>query len=504
MLRQTVDGFKNAQNIYENGAYSGVYAILTLEKGVPISLEKGEEISGLNTIKKQVTGKLRKDVKKGGTIIEVEYQTSDYCRVNGESISKQRCFAENGSVEADWFENIRYSYNIEQDTKNSRTIQRLSTLAKVEYNNNTAEGCFDDYMMQFKDYYGRYDYADHWIMTAFKEGTTEFENGNANFALYYKEGLSEIIQNAGALMSVWMHVVLKMGESIHNCQMLENDEKQNNNEIDIIDNDIDDENNNKESKITSPITVTAPWDESVALYFGSQENGRPNSGYFPYAYGNKVCKNFGTCGTLIFSQAQSNMEAIANFVTGQQALKDKKCEDAKNVRQIIVRQMTVPLIQGTLHSAYTVGVQMNTREEIRAEGAVLAASILPLVHACNAEDANMIYTNMKVGAETIPNFLVVKAAFENNYECLGIKCEDIGGIIDPNKRGQYSYLESAGPCGVDASTIDSADSINEESARVEKAKKLSIEVTIGLTVGAVFVAALLLGAYEYFYGVKWY
>merc|ERR1712176_127845 len=134
---------------------------------------------------------------------------------------------------------------------------------------------------------------------------------------------------------------------------------------------IDTTENNYDNYSANNMNMTESWDEAVAYYFGSQENGRLDSGYFPYSYANRFCKHFGTCGTLVFSQAQSNMETTSNFVLGQENLKEGKCEDVKDVRDTIVRLMTIPLIQGALHSAYIAGVEMSTSEETRAEGAVL-------------------------------------------------------------------------------------------------------------------------------------
>ena len=49
---------------------------------------------------------------------------------------------------------------------------------------------------------------------------------------------------------------------------------------------------------------------------------------------------------------------------------------------------------------------------------------------------------MKVGSST-PSFADVKAAFERNYQCLGISCADVGGYYDATNS---AYLENAQSC----------------------------------------------------------
>merc|ERR1712151_1258107 len=96
--------------------------------------------------------------------------------------------------------------------------------------------------------------------------------------------------------------------------------------------------------------------------------------------------------------------------------------------------------------AYIVGVENDVREKPKAEGAVFAAAVLPMVDFCNADDAKIIYKNMQVGATLLPRFKDVKRAFERNYNCLGITCADVGGLVDKTRGKKYLY--GAEPCGV--------------------------------------------------------
>jgi len=123
--------------------------------------------------------------------------------------------------------------------------------------------------------------------------------------------------------------------------------------------------------------------------------------------------------------------------------------------------MAVPIVQGTLRYAYLTDPNLSNAnsitEKAKAEGAVFAASVLPVVHACSPNDAKTIYTNLAVGSETT-DFPAVKAAFENNYACMNIAGQDVGGLWD-HESGQYfasaaaSNTNSSGSSGLSGGAI---------------------------------------------------
>merc|ERR1712127_1000442 len=121
---------------------------------------------------------------------------------------------------------------------------------------------------------------------------------------------------------------------------------------------------------------------------------------------------------------------------GQYNLLNGNCAAARQNVDKIVDLMAIPLIQGTLRYAYKVD-KLQGMEKEKAEGAVF-----PKVHACNPDDASTIYGSMGVGS-SMTSFEAVKAAFENNYECLGITCGDIGGLINT---ATNDYYPEATPC----------------------------------------------------------
>lgn len=189
------------------------------------------------------------------------------------------------------------------------------------------------------------------------------------------------------------------------------------------------------------------WDEAVAFYTGSLEGqqGR-GDGVLMHALADKRCQNFKTCGvdgTEIVGTSQVNTQIWRAFKTAQADLENGLCTGARKHKETIEALMVVPLVQGTLRYAWITDFQQQTStDKEEAEGAAFAAAVLPLVHACNEDDAEFIYDNMRAGFGD-PDFKGIKAAFENNYKCMGISCADVGGLWDEVDR---AYLDDASPC----------------------------------------------------------
>merc|ERR1719359_2695766 len=147
-----------------------------------------------------------------------------------------------------------------------------------------------------------------------------------------------------------------------------------------------------------------------------------------YLLADKRCENFKTCdGGTNSGLSQVNKELFILFRQGQAKLLAGECNLVKPIMDRIVQYMTVPLVQGAMRYAYRVA-NLQGGDKEKAEGAVFAAAVLPLVHSCEAAAATTISNNMKINAvEPMRDaFPSVKAAFERTYGCLGISCEDVG------------------------------------------------------------------------------
>jgi hypothetical protein len=198
------------------------------------------------------------------------------------------------------------------------------------------------------------------------------------------------------------------------------------------------------------------------------------SGVFTYALADKRCVNFKTCGDLgsdIDGTSKVNSELLDQFNIGQSKLTQGECASARENKERIEQLMTIPLIQGAIRYAYITDVEEWT-EWSEAEGATFAAAILPLVHACNEEAAATIYSNAKIGQNGSGDYAAVKSAFESVYECLGITCQDVGGLYDESTG---TYFEGASPCGTSTTTSEK-----------------NVGLIVGLTVGGLVLAALVI------------
>merc|ERR1719353_311855 len=198
------------------------------------------------------------------------------------------------------------------------------------------------------------------------------------------------------------------------------------------------------------------WDEGVAFYVGSKmtyddllAGNLPTldkKGKMVYTLANKRCKNYMTCGPdgdAGIGEAKANIDLFQLFQLGQYELLAGNCAKVVPIKNDIVKKMTVPLVQGALRYAYKVAKLQGADKE-KAEGAVFAAAVLPLVSSCNANAAKVISDNMKIDSAKPmgDGFPKVREAFESTYSCLGITCAHVGGLLLTDT----TYHDGFSPC----------------------------------------------------------
>jgi hypothetical protein len=287
---------------------------------------------------------------------------------------------------------------------------------------------FPDFQ-KFFNFYGNVDYADRWITAAFYSEQTNFENGrgNADFAGYNKEALTEAISKGSAYMSVLMYVIREMEEAVYACTT-------------------------RGLQSSSEGEAVHSLDEAVAFYAGSLE-GRDGSGdgVLLYNLADKRSIDFrtgGEKGNELEGTSYVNIQVVQEFQRAQLFLLETDCESAEITKRNIVNYMKVPLVQGILRYAYIREYLTPAVEEIseiaEAEGATFAAALLPWLHDCNSVDADIVYDIMRIGSanKQVDGFKHVKKAMERNYKCMGITCGDVGGLWTPD-----GYAPYANPCG---------------------------------------------------------
>jgi hypothetical protein len=199
----------------------------------------------------------------------------------------------------------------------------------------------------------------------------------------------------------------------------------------------------KNTDISANDASVHAWDEGVAFYTGSLAGtdgirGGSN-GKMIYELANKRCGNYGTCtgapatpDDKTTGESKVNDKLFGDFVQGQAACHFGECAKARTHLNNIVPQMTVPLVQGTLRYAYKQGETTSSGETEIGEGYAFMMSVIHRVHACDADQAKIIYDAMNLPATKLGGghaYADVKLAFEKTYECMGITCADVGALL---------------------------------------------------------------------------
>jgi len=423
--------FEKARRIYSEGGHSK--SVATVELSVPLmrALGKFTAVSGQNADGVTIYGKLYDNYPNGITTIDIQYKTTDEqksfvgCQVGGLPKPKfDGCFTPSGTLTIDG-DTMDYTYDHNTQNVNKRTIRKFSTTAEEKMFR--CENCPYDTFSKFRDYYGHFDYADKWIDAAFDGDKTVFTKGNANFVRYGFDGKEEAIKKATVYMSIWMYVIREMEDALDDCKL---DCKKTGCNDDAV----------------------RAWDEAVAFYTGSLErDDGEGSGKLLYALADEYCVFFKTCGDLAESlegTSHVNEVIFRDFSLASRMLSQAKCVEARQYKERIEKMMTVPLIQGTIRYAFISSDDLHAGDRAEVDGATFAASILPIVHACDQDAAETIYINMKTGRVKRPNFSQVKGAFEQVYDCMGIRGTDVGGVW--NKRAS-EFHDGASPFAVSAS-----------------------------------------------------
>lgn len=74
---RTDESFNIARQVYEHGAYSRSYALLTLEKELPVDVMQFTHVVGYSHSGKQVVGMVRRRMAAGQTELDVLYDLDD-------------------------------------------------------------------------------------------------------------------------------------------------------------------------------------------------------------------------------------------------------------------------------------------------------------------------------------------------------------------------------------------------------------------------------------------
>jgi hypothetical protein len=433
LARKTAAGFTSAKAIYEQGGNSKSYATFT----VPGTDTAGSQTPAFTT-SHEVTGTssmgpaygtVKSAAAAGATSLKVTYRTTTvqasyngHCQVGAlTSPTTKGCFGATDVITVGGT-SITPTAVVNQAGRTLQGFASASTTnSKMYTKSDSCPGCPYETYVKFYDYFGDLDYADKYVTAALDGKVADFSNmGVMDYSATTQgnsySGRVDAAKKGTAYMNTWMYVIREFEDAIDDCQ------------TSSIDNNYD---------------SAHAWDEGVAFYTGSLEGTAVggSGGKMIYALAEKRCKNFGTCGVLGAATtgiSKVNIELFAKFSLAQNYLYMGQCSLVRPVLKEIISLMTIPLIQGTLRYAYKLSVMDastnpatgDTRLKEEAEGATFAAAMLPLLHACSADDANTVYSNMKPGASMAMDKDAVKAALEANYGCMGVTCAHVGALTE--------------------------------------------------------------------------
>lgn len=278
-----------------------------------------------------------------------------------------------------------------------RSISGFSTSAGRKLEN---EGFFELY----QKYYGISTYADKFIVSSFG-GTGELRDKSASF-------LSEASKKGTKVLNVWMYVIHELEESINDCF--------------------------DESKIKS----VKHWDEGWAFYAGSMERADGSgSGVLLYALAEELCEKFQKCSEDGRSIINSDILKLYNH--GRDLIYEQKCAAVIDVKIDIVKKMTVPLVQGLLHSASQ--FKETQMDKYHAAGLVYSRGFLPILDYCNSSAAEIISQNFgpEVDNPISDSLNLIANTLFKELKCMGITCNDVvkmDGLPNCASEGEYKTI----------------------------------------------------------------
>lgn len=279
------------------------------------------------------------------------------------------------------------------------TIQSLSTGTDVYTDHPTFQA--------FQTFYGGdVDYADRWIQAALDGTSMALGTRQVNFPTV--DGRVRAVNRGTVVLNVWMAIV----NSLEKALVAFDVKCGTSTSIDGID----------------PDSAEQEWDKAFALYTGSEvESDDPLGGYFLYRMAQVYGEQFGT--NKVGEESPVNIAMIQNFVDGKNNISQLNCNGALSSSVSRMKSLlNVPIVQASLRIMYSVDNEDDVRDVIQGEKNAYGAALSPLISRCSAGPADVLYDNM-FDQKSVGSFEVVKSIVEKQYDCLGITCKDVGGII---------------------------------------------------------------------------
>jgi len=231
---------------------------------------------------------------------------------------------------------------------------------------------------------------------------------------------------------------------------------------------------------TGRVCAYTEWDEAVAHYVGSEPMAGLDDGRFSWSLAENICEYFGGCAETSQGHSKINEAIFRELVKGAGFLGKGECDNADQVKHEIIRYIKIPLIQSLLHVSYELSVEKRYTEKRKTRASVFAAAVLPWVHACNGADAEIIYQQLKIGAPDNVDFTLIKQSLERNYDCMEVKCVEVGGLVadlDGDGSSVSLYLPGAETCDPNfLAVLNKKPSEETTSSKTEPISKLPSDI----------------------------
>jgi len=424
--------------------------------------------------------------------LSVHYPEDNTCMVDG---NPEQCFAgPSGGVVLQGYGAVDYkNYHPETDTKFISTLKWYAEEEALRmFYCEEHGGCkeYEEYE-HFYRFYGLLDYGNHWIDSAFANTKTRFEkdyelkNGfeDIDFSNFTPIARNAAISTAIVAMNIFTSINRLMVEfGLEGCR----------------------KNTKDFSSYGSSLSldsVIASWDQAASIYAGStlispadetrrahrylassssssssnnhkinnremldyvsdkddRDTSFTETGSLYYHMVETLAEDFGALETDEYGQHRSivNRKVLEAFENGKAALGRLDCDtDARTGYWNVLHGVRVPWIQGVLKATYELSrddADPNSKsfQEQRGHGAAYLAALLPDLYDCNKDAATIVEQELKsivwendIGRK--PDFGRVRHALEHQYQCFGITCDEVGGLINPITG---KYYETTRPCG---------------------------------------------------------
>merc|ERR1712032_127826 len=110
--------------------------------------------------------------------------------------------------------------------------------------------------------------------------------------------------------------------------------------------------------------------------------------------------------------------------------------------------MYVPIMQNLLLHAFNLASDEDIRRD-RVYAAFFAKIMMPKLQKCSSTVAALVRENVFVADTVRPmasGFGRVKAGIEEVYDCIGLTCKEVGGIVNAKADSLSLYIRGAEPC----------------------------------------------------------